>query len=604
MRGSIKQSRELHQTDIIGPGRVFGRPKITPPIQRKVKLGYWVKHILSASIIIAILIFVIINFYILASINLSGSFYIFLIFSLITDGLFIIVQTLRRKAKHENIYFDPAQLTVVIACYNGQDVIGETINQVLRHVPREQVIVVSDASTDNTEQIVRKSGVQLIVNETNINKVLSIDCAMKEVTTPYVLLLDDDVLIGDITIPTSLLDDGFTAVAFNVMPVKSDSWVNKLQVFEYRNSMQIGKNLRARSGGIGNVSGAIGLYRTEDILRQATLHSNQFAGEDEQRTILAHLYGSGKGITYTDQTVLTHAPETFGKLYRQRAHSWSLALPELFTLYWRLIFSPKTHYLLKGEKAYYLYIYLTDPLRILFLWLIIMRPQKVALLYAFYLFFSVWVWVRMKFKDDFTVVLAYPLYKLWLTLCRFVGNFIWFKHKFGYLRQKLHTRVVQRRLKNEYALVSAVFVVLWGMSLYRNAHDIELYRKIQLNRLEEPAGLLQYEQINQYDKVSSSSLNLPVTTLNTQNTNDMMMIDLQKGDTDRALAYRAVDHYASSRPLLELTYEQRMRATNNLVGSLQKGGVYASPNGTLFIQNYVIELAIESARQAEGASGV
>ncbi len=565
--------------------------------QSALKFGYrkWFLHIISTSLIVGILLFVIVNFYLFASINLSAFFYIFLIFSLITDGLFIIIQTLRRRVVHKKLSSDPDKLTIVIACYNGADVIGETIRHALRHVPKNNIIVVSDASTDNTEEIVRGTGVRLIVNKSNLNKVLSIDKSMKSVKTPYVLLLDDDVLIGDTTIPTNLLDQGYTAVAFNVMPVKTYTWANRLQIFEYRNSMQIGKNLRARTGGIGNVSGAIGLYRTKDLLAQSKLHSNQFAGEDEQRTILAQLYSDGKGITYTDQTVLTHAPNNFGSLYRQRAHSWSLALPELFSLYWRLLFSPKSHYLLKAEKAYYLYIYLTDPLRILFLWVLLLRPINILLIYAFYLSFSIWVWARLRFKDELTVVLAYPFYKLWLTLCRFVGNFLWFKEKFKYLRKKLHKSVTSRKLIAEYTAVTLIFISLWGLSVLRFSTDFQLYRKIQDNKLEEPVKEFSYEETSTINTLPDSWISLPIKPALNINNNEMIVLYVEKGDTDRALAYKAIQQYMSGKLVPELTYVQEIAAYKNLLNDLKSSGLYTSPNGSLLIENQRIELAINKS---------
>src|SRR6202007_1364109 len=110
------------------------------------------------------------------------------------------------------------------------------------------------------------------------------------------------------------------AVAFNVLPIRSETLINELQQFEYRQSMQLGKNVRAADGSIGNISGAIGLFKTADLIKQVTRHSGQFAGEDEQRTLLVHLFSEGKGITYTDTTVNTEAPATWLSLYRQRAY--------------------------------------------------------------------------------------------------------------------------------------------------------------------------------------------------------------------------------------------------------------------------------------------
>jgi cellulose synthase/poly-beta-1,6-N-acetylglucosamine synthase-like glycosyltransferase len=556
----------------------------------------WIKQIAVSAIIVSILLFILFNFYIFASIvDITTFLYVFLLFSLLTDGLFILFQLLRRKVKHEELECDPTKLTIVIACYNGADVIGETIRQAKNHVPAKQIIVVSDASTDNTAIIARELGTTVIENKHNISKVFSINRAMASVETPYVLLLDDDVLIGDITIPTSLLDDGYTAVAFNVMPVQQDNILTKLQVFEYRNSMQIGKNLRGKVGAIGNISGAIGLYRTKDLEEQIERHSGQFAGEDEQRTILAHLYGKGKGITYTDQTVVTHVPDTVKSLYRQRAYSWSLAVPELFFLYWRMLFSPKYHYLLKAEKAYYLYIYLTDPLRVLFIWALVIRPAHVLVAYGFYLVFNTMIWIRTKAKDGFSIILIYPLYKLMLAFCRFIGNFYWFRAKAKYFRNNFHKVATRRRLLPEYAFVAAVFMTLWAGSTQHFMQELKLYNQIRTNRLENPIKAFEYEDSLTAAEISTDGLNILYKTSQPEQ-GTYVAIGLEQGDTARAIAHKAVGEFIASRTdIVNIPYEQRMEANYQVLLKLSEEGAYLSPIGSLFIEIQLLENAITSA---------
>lgn len=559
----------------------------------------WIRHISASAIILAILIFIIVNFYIFASlVNFNKFFYIFLILSLLTDGLYILVHLFRRETPHENISFDPSKVTAVIACYNGEDVIADTIKNCLKHLPPENIIVVSDASTDKTAEISRSYGVRVIENKRNLHKAQSVHEGVKQVRTPYALLLDDDVLIGDAVIPTSLLDEGYTAVAFNVMPIRGETLVNLLQMYEYRNSMNIGKSLRAQVGAVGNVSGAIGLYRTDNLLEQQTMHSGQFAGEDEQRTLLSHMYGKGKGVTYTTETVQTLAPATFYSLYRQRAYSWSLAVPELFWLYWRIILTPKYHYLLKAEKAYYLYIYLTDPLRMLFLWALILRPKQLLMTYAFYLVMNLLIWFKTKRKDHLFVVFLYPFYTLWLSLCRFIGNFYWLRVKAKYLRNKLHTNIKDRRLLAEYTLVFSVFLISWIVGGTHFINDMKVFNRIKDYKLENSEKPFLYDTSNLVTAADPMQLSrLKVLTIAPE-PGTFISVPLQKGDTTRAIAYKAIMQLVASHPELNEPYNKLMFANNLLAQHFNENGVYVSPTSAVLVGTDIIQQSIEASRSS------
>lgn len=405
---------------------------------------------------------------ILAEGNIFNSFLIGIIFlSASTDGFFLLMTVFRKNARYQRDTFDPKKLSILIACYNGEKIISETIRQALTKVPKKQIFVVSDASTDKTNDVVKGAGVNLIVNEINKNKALSISHAIEFIKTEYVLILDDDTHIENTFIPTSLLDKGYSAVAFNVMPEPQDTLVNKLQQFEYRKSMVLGKKLRAEIGAIGNVSGAIGLFRTSDLISQARKHSGQFGGEDQQRTMMVHLESEGRGIAYTDSTVLTEAPETFSKLFRQRYRSWNCSTHETFVLLWKIILSPKLHLVLKLEKAYLVFILLTDPLRMLFSITIFLHPLNFLILYTFYLILETVCWIRVGRKDKYYIVILTPIYGLVKTLARFIAHFWWFKLKYDYLvRKKFHIYITERPLILEYSIVALILTITWMYVIY------------------------------------------------------------------------------------------------------------------------------------------
>jgi cellulose synthase/poly-beta-1,6-N-acetylglucosamine synthase-like glycosyltransferase len=549
----------------------------------------WIFGITQSALILSVMLFIVLSFYLYSSVvNLDSFFFVFLVISLLTDGLFLGVHLFRSKVTHKSLAFDPAKLTILICCYNGEEVLGKTIEQAKVHVPSGQIIVVSDASTDGTAELARSYGVRVIVNSENLNKAFSINDAVKYVHTPYVLLLDDDTLIGDTFIPTSLLDKGYSAVAFNVMPtVEKGSLLNALQQFEYRMSMQLGKGLRASSGAIGNISGAIGLYRKQDLVEQSRIHSGQFAGEDEQRTMLTHISSHGKGITYTDSLVLTEPPSTYKSLFRQRAFSWSLAVPELFTLYWRILLEPRHHFLLKSEKAYQLYVYLTDPLRMLFFWALILRPSHIFTMYGFYLLMNVIVWLRLGAKDSLTTVILFPLYSLALTVCRFIGHFYWFKTKAKYLLKNLHSRVTGRRVIYEYVALSLVFVFMWFSSGRHFAEDMRLFSRIKSHRLEQ--NVVNF----QYDSIQASQTSVLPAGSGGVNSQEFVYVPYEQGDTVRSIAHKAIDLYIVQSSMNASLADDKDRWKKDL--ELSKSVTLSStPQSILPVSRQLVERAVNS----------
>lgn len=333
-------------------------------------------------------------------------------------------------------------------------------------VPPEQIFVISDHSTDDTVTVARSYGVQVFENEKNYNKGLSINRWVEKITTEYCLILDDDTHIKDTLIPTNLLDKGYSAVAFNVMPERTPTIINALQQYEYRKSMYLGKHLRSRVGAIGNVSGAIGLFRTKDLIRQARKHSGQFGGEDQQRTMLVHLESEGEGIVYVDSTVYTEAPDTWHALFRQRAFRWGMAVHETFVLCLRIIFSPKTHYLLKVERTYLLFILFTDPIRMVLFPLLFFHPIFVLTLYTLYLVFETAAWAKTGFQDPVWIILLSPVYNVYKNLGRFLAHFYWFKVKYQYvIKDQYHKLITDRNLIGEYLFLTIILVFFWFFSL-------------------------------------------------------------------------------------------------------------------------------------------
>ncbi len=186
-----------------------------------------------------------------------------------------------------------------------------------------------------------------------------------------------------------------------------------------------------------------------------------------------HLEGEGKGVAYVDETVLTEAPRTLKSLFKQRAKSWNCSVHETLLLCIKIILSKKTHFLLKLERSYELFVFMSDPLRIIYFGTAFIYPLNFLLLYILYLFIELLGWLKTGRKDPFYIVVLSPIYSVFIkTPARFIASFWWFVIKSDYLKKRLHHYITDRKLMYEYALTTFVVLVLWGTAFFQAKDDI------------------------------------------------------------------------------------------------------------------------------------
>lgn len=389
----------------------------------------------------------------------------------IFDRFLVFLHLFRKPVEHEKLECEADTISVVIAAHNSQEVIGETIRQVLTHgIDPKNVIVVSDASTDNTVEIARSYGVTVIINKRNFQKGLSISRVVGLVSTPYVLILDDDTHIQGITIPTNLMQQ-YAAVSFTVLPLQSGRLIFDLQAFEYRRSMIMSKELRGDVGGVNNVSGAIGLFRTSDLRFQSRRHSGQVGGEDQQRTAMVHLYSVGQGVTHVQEVVRTIVPATWGALFHQRAFKWNRAVADNFWLFWQMIWSTRVPFILKLDRMQALFIFLSEPMRIMgwgavFLSLNTTRLQTAIFVYCLTLLWELAIYQKTGRQDKLYIPLIYPFYSTWKNCTRFIAYFYWLREKYRYVFERgYHKLIRERHLVREYVAVICIMAFMWAAGI-------------------------------------------------------------------------------------------------------------------------------------------
>ncbi len=365
------------------------------------------------------------------------------LFCALVDFVKLMIELLGRSDDRQ-FRSDGSLVTAVIASRNGAHELPGTIADLARFLPGERVIVIDDGSTDDTSGVARRLGCEVHRFKKSKGKAGAINFAVHRVRTPLTLLLDDDTRLGGARIPTSLIsDDGFDAVAFHVLPdrrnrdgSRGNNFLGHVQRYEYGKSMEIGKRFHDVTQSVSCVSGAIGLFRTEDLDRYHHQHTGVFQGEDLQRTII-HLLNRHR-IVFANEAVWTVAPSTIGQWLRQRLTGWYPGMYHQFANFARLLFRGGTPWRLRYEMAYNLYTLVSDPLKT---WSIVVIALTPALrwwglvIYLLYLSFELYPYAIVRTpgtnrRAPLGVLLFYPIYGAINTVLRTLSALVWFWFRF------------------------------------------------------------------------------------------------------------------------------------------------------------------------------
>src|SRR3989337_1235861 len=368
-------------------------------------------------------------------------YFFLLIFFLSVDGFKILIEIYKRPVLR-TYTSNPQDVTALIACYNSAKTIKFTIDDLQKILSNDRIIVVDDGSTDNTFNIAKNMGVQVYRFEMNKGKVAAINFGIYRVKTKYTLLLDDDTRVGPLSPPTSLLEEGYTGVAFNLLPCRrtrelnnGKNFVSCLQRYEYSKSMEIGKRFQDGALSVSCISGAVGLFLTSRLNSFHHLHSTVFQGEDLERTLIDLLKG-GK-VAFVNQNVWTFAPDNWLSLTKQRLCNWYPGFYRNIDHFFHILFDKQLPLRLKGEMFYNIFVILTDPLRIYSFFALFIYKQWAMLLfvYLFYLAIEIYPFIVVEkylpvARYYMPALIAYPIYGIYNTLLRSLALFVWLYNRF------------------------------------------------------------------------------------------------------------------------------------------------------------------------------
>ncbi len=229
-----------------------------------------------------------------------------------------------------------SEVAVIIPAHNEEDVISRTLEALLLVLPREQIYIVSDCSTDKTVKISRSFRVACIETKKNLGKARGLVYGMKkfDLLNKYSLLLIND---ADTEINRNYLKNALPLFNDPEVAAVAGHGVPRIERYSFRQAFFIAYRLRLwrvmqfciRYGQTWKyinasiiVPGAFSLYRT-DVLKKIKIDAPGLVIEDFNMTFEVHRKKLGK-IAYSPRIYGIHQDPYNLIDYVRQVHRWNV----------------------------------------------------------------------------------------------------------------------------------------------------------------------------------------------------------------------------------------------------------------------------------------
>lgn len=253
------------------------------------------------------------------------------------NALLVASLVLDRQPKLKNIYLIKEPVTVLIAAYNEESNIYDTLKYVAKQSYQGPitVLVVDNGSTDNTAYEAQRAADEFGMNveflhEKAKGKYNALNTGLEHVKTRYFIGLDADTLLHKDSIAYLMAralvsPDDVVAVAGSMLARNSrDNMLAKLQEWDYFLSIASVKRMQGMYQGTLVAQGAFSLYCTESM--RALGGWPNAIGEDI--VVTWRLLAANKRVFFEPLAVaFTSVPTTFLGFLRQRSR-WARGLFE------------------------------------------------------------------------------------------------------------------------------------------------------------------------------------------------------------------------------------------------------------------------------------
>ncbi|HLJ50998.1 MAG TPA: glycosyltransferase [Bryobacteraceae bacterium] len=238
-------------------------------------------------------------------------------------GVMAVIQKRRARKRTFDPTYQPA-VSVVIAAYNEEKVIAQTVRSILDNgYPELEVIVVDDGSKDATLRVLNENFGEnehvRIFTQPNRGKSSALNHGITQSHHNILVALDADTIFRKGTIEKLVrhfADPQVGAVSGNARVGNRSKWITRFQSIEYIYGFNLDRRALDLINAITVVPGAVGAWRKDLVQGCGGFHHDTLA---EDTDITLAIRRQGYQIRYEENAVAyTEAPETTQALAKQR----------------------------------------------------------------------------------------------------------------------------------------------------------------------------------------------------------------------------------------------------------------------------------------------
>lgn len=230
-------------------------------------------------------------------------------------------------------------LTVLVPAYNESKYVADTIRSVQRQsVHVDHIVVIDDCSTDNTGEVARSCGKEVVVVRPPKNcgsKATALNYALDYVSTEYTLAIDADTTLADDAIEKLMphFDQPRTAaVCGMVLPRFVNTMWERGRYIEYLYAFLFYKPIQDYYERPLIASGCFSAYKT-DILRQLGGWNTRTVGEDMDLTWT--VYRLGMSVRFSPEALCYPVePHNFHFMSKQ-LERWCAGFAQCIKVHWK-----------------------------------------------------------------------------------------------------------------------------------------------------------------------------------------------------------------------------------------------------------------------------